>query len=146
MSEQNKHIVRRALEEIWQQGHVASIEAFYAKDFFNHTLASDQEHSLEMEKQIITRFREAFPDFRVIIDDLLADGDKVIVRGNWQGTHEGEFMGAAATGKKITVSEIAIFRLANGKIAELWANTDQLNFLHQLGLIGQTSLTQSISK
>lgn len=137
MSEQNKQIVRRVLEEIWQNGNVALIDALYAPDFFNHTLAPDQVQSLEMEKQMVQRFRSAFPDFRMIIDDLLADGDKVALRGGWRGTHEGEFMGMAPTHQRVIVTEMAIFRLAGGQLAELWANTDQLGLLRQLGVIAR---------
>ena len=135
MSEQNKQIVRRALEEIWQGGNVALIDELYAPDFFNHTLEPGQEQSLEQEKQMVTRFRAAFPDFEVIIEDLLATADKVVLRGGWRGTHRGEFMGVTPTHKLITVTEIAIFRLDGGKIVELWANTDQLGFLRQLGVV-----------
>jgi steroid delta-isomerase-like uncharacterized protein len=135
MSESNQQIVRRALEEIWQNGNIALIDELYAPDFFNHTLESGQAQGLELEKQMAARFRGAFPDFEVIIEDLLATADKVVLRGGWRGTHLGEFMGVAPTHKLITVTEIAIFRLDGGKIAELWANTDQLGFLRQLGVI-----------
>ncbi|PZN81698.1 MAG: ester cyclase [Candidatus Methylumidiphilus alinenensis] len=135
MSEQNKQIVRRALEEVWQNGNVALIDELYAPDFFNHTLEPGQEQSLELEKRMVARFRAAFPDFEVIIEDLLAAADKVVLRGGWRGTHQGEFMGASPTHKLITVTEIAIFRLDGGKIVELWANTDQLGFLRQLGVV-----------
>lgn len=134
MSEANKQLVRQALTEIWQQGNIAKIDEFYTSDFVNHTLPADQPQSLALEKQMVTNFRAAFPDFEVLIDDLLATEDKVILRGGWRGTHQGIFMQMAPTGKRVTVSEIAIFRLVNGKIAELWANTDQLGFLRQLGV------------
>ena len=88
MSEQNKQIVRRALEEVWQNGNVALIDELYAPDFFNHTLEPGQEQSLELEKRMVARFRAAFPDFEVIIEDLLAAADKVVLRGGWRALHD----------------------------------------------------------
>lgn len=133
MSDANKQIVRQALTEIWQNGNVDKIAKFYMPDFVNHTLGANQVQSLELEKQSVIKFRTAFSNFQVIIEDLLVSDDKVILRGGWQGIHTGKFRDIAPTGKQVTVSEIAIFRLVDGKIAEIWANSDTLGLLRQLG-------------
>ena len=75
----------------------------------------------------------AFPDWHTTIEDLIAEGDKVVVRMMQRGTHQGTFFGLAATGKQVTVAGIAIFRLRNGQIVEEWLITDQLGAMQQLG-------------
>lgn len=134
MCKGNKQIVIQALTEIWQNGNIEKIHKFYRPDFVNHTLKADQVQSLEREKQSVVKFRTAFSNFKVIIEDILASEDKVILRGGWQGIHTGNFGNMAPTDKQVTVGEIAIFRLVDGQIAELWASTDQLGLLRQLGV------------
>ena len=75
----------------------------------------------------------AFPNWHTTIEDLIAEGDKVVVRMTQRGTHQGTFFGLAATGKQVTVAGIAIFRLRDGQIVEEWLLTDQLNAMQQLG-------------
>jgi len=72
-------------------------------------------------KQLSTMFRSAFPDFKVTLDDMIAEGDKVVVRSTWSGTHKGEFMGIPPTGKKVSFGVIDIIRMAGGKAVEHWA-------------------------
>jgi steroid delta-isomerase-like uncharacterized protein len=79
--------------------------------------------------------RAAFPDGRVTIEDMIAEGDKVVTRYNSRGTHKGDFMGIPATGKKVAVTGIVISRIAKGKIAEEWEEFDALGFMVQLGAI-----------
>jgi steroid delta-isomerase-like uncharacterized protein len=133
MSKKNKDIIRHAIEEIWHNRNLSIIDELYATDFVNHSLPSGYAQDLESEKKLVSAFHTAFPDFKFTIDDMIAEGDKVVMRGNWCGTHEGEFMGLPPTSKRVTVTEIAIFRLAWGKIAELWANTDLWSLMKQLG-------------
>ncbi len=78
--------------------------------------------------------RAAFPDLHVTAEDIIAEGDKVVVRGTISGTHKGEFMGIPATGKEGRVTGISTFRLADGKVCEGWAESDSLGLLIQLGL------------
>ena len=82
-----------------------------------------------------------FPDSQMTIEDLIAEGDKVVYRGTIRGTHRGAFMGIAPTGKHVTFTGIAIFRVEEGKIAELWQNLDTLGLLQQLGAIPQMAQT-----
>ena len=80
-------------------------------------------------------FRSAFPDFKVTIDDMIAEGDKVVVRGTWSGTHKGEFMGIPATGKSVSFGVIDTVRIAGGKMVEHWGLMDNFRLMQQLGVI-----------
>lgn len=77
----------------------------------------------------------AFPDGQYSMDDMIAEGDKVVLRWTFRGTHKGELMGIPATGKQVTMSGISIYHFANGMLAEIWENYDRFGFLQQLGVI-----------
>jgi steroid delta-isomerase-like uncharacterized protein len=80
-------------------------------------------------------FRNAFPDFRAVIHDLIAEDDKVVTRKTFDGTHEGELLGIPPTGKEVTIELIDILRVADGKITDHWSVVDQLGLMQQLGVI-----------
>jgi predicted ester cyclase len=80
-------------------------------------------------------FRSAFPDVRATIDDLIAEGDKVVVRSTWHGSHKGDFFGIPPTGKDFTLTAIDIVRVVDGKVVEHWGNEDDLGMLAQLGIV-----------
>ena len=86
-------------------------------------------------KTFIAAFLAGFPDFQLALEDVLAEGDRVGVRWTFRGTHQGEFMGIAPTGKRVSMSAIEINRVAGGKVAEHWVVLDQLGLLQQLGAI-----------
>jgi steroid delta-isomerase-like uncharacterized protein len=83
--------------------------------------------------------RAAFPDTRMTIEDEIAEGDKVVIRWTIRGTHKGEYMGIAPTGKEVTVTGISVYRIERGKIVEDWSNNDMLGMLQQLGAIPSLS-------
>ena len=89
----------------------------------------------ELLKEVFARLHRAFPDLRVAVEDLIAEGDKVVARDVVTGTHRGEYMGLPPTGKSITYNEIFICRFAGGRIAETWGVVDVLSQLRQLGAI-----------
>jgi steroid delta-isomerase-like uncharacterized protein len=89
----------------------------------------------EALKEVFLRLHGAYPDLHVAIEDLIAEGDKVVSRNVVTGTHRGEYMGMPRTGKSVTYNEIFIFRFANGRIAETWGVVDVLAQLRQLGAI-----------
>jgi steroid delta-isomerase-like uncharacterized protein len=134
--EENKAIVRRFIDAYNQQN----------LDLSDDVVASDyvdpdypQLQGLENLKQMMNMFFKAFPDFHETIEDIIAEGDKVWVLLTYTGTHTGEWMGLAPTGKKITCRAIDIYRIANGKIAEgRRVPTPDLAFFKQLGLIEYT--------
>lgn len=86
-------------------------------------------------KEVFTRLHRAFPDLHVKIEDLIAEGDKVVSRNTVTGTHKGEYMGLPPTGKAVTYNEIFIFRVEDGRIAETWGVVDVLSQMKQLGVI-----------
>ena len=137
MSELNKSIVKRVPEEITSQGKFELIDELFAPDFVDHAFvpALGLPPGREGVRQFITMLRAAFPDIDIKVQDALADGDKVVVRNLARGTHRGEFMGVAPTGKDVIWTEIHIVRLEDGQIAEHWANVDQLGIMRQLGVL-----------
>jgi steroid delta-isomerase-like uncharacterized protein len=86
-------------------------------------------------KEVFGRLHRAFPDLRVTVEDVIAEGDKVVARNSVTGTHQGEYMGIPPTGKSVTYNEIFIVRFVNGRIAETWGVVDVLSQMRQLGVI-----------
>jgi predicted ester cyclase len=89
----------------------------------------------EKLKQHIKLFESAFPRYKLIIEDMIAEGDKVAVRATFQGIHRGEFMGIQPTSKEVTISGMLIYRITNGKIVEFWMSFDNLGLMEQLGVV-----------
>jgi len=135
-TEQNKALVRRLMEEVFDRGNISLIDELFAPDFVEHEeLPPGIPAGSEGVKQMSTMFRSAFPDFKATIDDMIAEGDKVVVRGTWSGTHKGEFMGIPPTGKRVSFGVIDIVRIAGGKFVEHWGQMDNMGLMQQLGLI-----------
>ena len=136
-TEQNKTIVRRYWEEVWNQGNLAVVDELIAADFDGHPAPSDADFGRGPagQKQLVGLYRGAFPDLRMTIDDMVGDGERVVLRWTARGTNTGEMMGMPATGKPSTVTGIVINRLAAGKIVEGWTNFDALGMLQQLGVV-----------
>lgn len=131
-TEENKAILRRCFEEGWNQGNLAIFDELIATDFLYH---APETRGLEAFKQLTTAEMAAFPDLQITIEDMIAEGDKVVVRYTFRGTQEGETQGIPPTGKHVTVTGICICRCAGGQIVEEWENWDDLGLLQQLGAI-----------
>jgi C-1 hydroxylase len=128
--EENKAIVRRFVEA-YNERKLDLIDDFVAPNYLDHTNKVGREGL----KQLFDVGLIAFPDWHETIEDIIAEGDKVWVRLSYTGTHKGEFMGLAPTGKKITSKAVDIYRIANGKLAEYWNVTDNVNIFKQIGAI-----------
>ncbi|MGA7668817.1 MAG: ester cyclase [Nitrolancea sp.] len=136
MSEQNKALIRRGVDQIWNKGHFAVADELVADDFVVHaTTLTGEIAGREGITQYFGALRAAFPDLTFTIEDHIAEGNRVVTRWTARGTHRGEFQGMPATGKSVCVSGIDVDRIADGKIAECWMNLDELGLLHQLGAI-----------
>ena len=135
MSTESKALVRRFLAEGIERGDPAAFDEFLAPDVSDHAAAPGLPRGREGWKQNRAIMATSFPDLRFAIEDLLADGDKVIARTAFTGTHRGDFFGLPATGRPVTVSSIHIFRIDDGRIVEHWANSDDLEMLRQLGVV-----------
>ncbi len=134
-TEQNKSIVRRWVEEGWNKHNPAVVDQLYAPDYVQHEPPPETVNSSDALKQYVSMFLTAFPDLQLTIEDLIAEGDKVVWRLNSKGTHQGLFMGIPATGKTAVVAGAVIFRLENSRIVEGWVNIGALGLLQQLGAI-----------
>jgi steroid delta-isomerase-like uncharacterized protein len=134
-TEENKALVRR-WEELWNQGNLALADELFAPTFLLHDPSSPFEISgPEGYKQDITRFRSAFPDLQITLEEMVAEGEKVVGRWTARGTHQGPLRSFPPTGTQVTLTGIDIFRIVGGKIVEEWSNADGLGMLQQLGII-----------
>lgn len=133
--EENKVIVRRSVEEFWNKANMAAIEELYAPNYVGHDPSGLHAGNLEEFKQSARATFTGFPDLHVTIEDLVAEGDRVVKRWTARGTHKGEFMGISPTGNQITITGIDIYRIAGDKIEECWSNSDALGMMQQLGVI-----------
>ena len=122
-TEGNKAVVRRLWEEVWNRADLAVADQIFDAAYAAH------------EKAFVPFVLAAFPDSRVTVEDLIAEGDKVVTRFTWRGTHHGEFMGVPPTGRRVEVGGIWIHRLENERIVEgrEWGQVDWLGLLRQLG-------------
>jgi steroid delta-isomerase-like uncharacterized protein len=133
LQEQNKAIARRAFEEILSRGRFELAEQLYSKDFLNHGIHRDV--SLEEDQTALRGWHEAFPDVVVTAERLMAEADLVTVYWIARGTNTGTGNGLPATGKKVELSGITIWRIVDGRIKEEWSAFDQLSMMQQLGLL-----------
>ena len=133
--EANKAIAAAVVERVMNQGDLDAVEEYYAGDYVEHdVLPPTILPGLEGMKQLFHTLRAAFPDLRYNIEDVVADGDKVVQRVTGRGTLRGPFFGLPATGRSASWSEIHISRFAGGRVVEHWSVTDQLGMLQQLGV------------
>lgn len=117
----NKAVVRRWIDEVWNQGKLEAIDELAAPDFVMHYFAMDGDVDLALYKQLFGLFTKAFADVHMEIEDLLVEGDKVTARVLQQATHVGELMGVRPSGKRATQRALAIYRVKDGKLVESWA-------------------------
>lgn len=134
-SEENKALMGRFLEEVFNKKNLAAIDEFIAPDQVDHTLPAFLPSTPEGTKRAIDMFLKAFPDVQLTVEDMVAEGDRVVTRYTSRGSQKGAFMGIPPTGKQMTVSSIIIARFADGKIVEEWGLDDQMGMLQQLGII-----------
>jgi steroid delta-isomerase-like uncharacterized protein len=136
MSEEKKAVVRRyneLVEQYWRTGDADAFDEVVASDFVHH--APGLPPDLEGMKQALPMFRAAFPDMRLTVEDMIAEGDKVVDRVTVRGAHEGELMGIPASGKQVEFMETHISRIADGKIVERWGEWDALGIMQQIGAV-----------
>ena len=132
MSEANKAAVRRFYGEM-NKGNLVIIDEAVADDFVEHEEFPGLAPTKEGVRQMFQMMRTAFPDLEMVPEDMVAEGDKVFVRGRMRGTQRGEFMGIPATGRQFDVPMGDFLRFANGKVIEHWGATDTGMMMQQLG-------------
>ena len=123
-SEENKALVRREQEELWNAtGNLDAAQELFVAD------------RVEVARQEAADFREGFPDVVSTIEDLIAEGDKVVARWRARATHQGEYMGIPPTGKEVEFTGISVYRIEAGKIAQSWNEEDELGLMRQIGAV-----------
>lgn len=136
MSEQNKTSVRRLFEEVWNKGLVPVADELFAPSYTHHDSSTpDVGRGPEGEKKRVTLYRNAFPDIRLTIEDIIAEGETVVARWSCRGTHKGDLNGIAPTGKQVNITGVSIARFTNGKMFEGFVNWDALGLMQQLGVV-----------
>jgi steroid delta-isomerase-like uncharacterized protein len=143
-AEENKALARRLIEEMFNRGNLDAADEIFAPDHVNHDPGSPEEiRGPEGFKSYVGVYRTAFPDLRITIEDQVAEGDKVVTRWTASGTHQGDLMGIAPTGRRATVTGITIDRISGGKVEETWTNFDAMGMMQQLGVIPSPEQAQA---
>ena len=133
-TEEHKALVRRFVEEVWNGRNPSRVDELFAASHLFHG-AGNPPLDREGHRQMIAHFQEAFPDGRTTSEELLAEGDTVVQRWTFRGTHQGAFQGIPPTGKPVTLTGISIWRVNGGTIVESWHELDTLGLMQQLGVI-----------
>jgi len=129
----NAELVGRLYEELFTDWKLDVIERYFADDFHSTQMPAGTPRGPAGVRQFYGWLRSAFPDLTYGVDDLIAQGDKVVVRWHWNATHEGPFRGIAPTGTHVAISGIAIYRVQDGKLAQRWVEADLLGLFRTLG-------------
>ncbi len=138
MSEENRSLARRWFEEVWNKGRADAIDEMFASDGTAHGLSDQSGNPLRGPadfKSFHRRFRDAFPDIVITVEDTIVEGDKVAARCTVRGRHMGDGLGFAATRRPIEITGISIVRVRDGKIVEAWNNFDFMSLFQQIGAI-----------
>ena len=136
---ENKARASRIWDEIWNLGALDVVDEVIAEDYVGYIPAMpDAVRGTDGFKQLIVAYRSAYPDLHVSVEDVIGEGDRVVVRWTSRGTNTGSLMGMPATGRRVEVLGISIFRFEGGKVAEEWEGFDTLGMMRQLGM-GETA-------
>jgi steroid delta-isomerase-like uncharacterized protein len=130
---QNKAVVQRYWDGKWNERRPEILDELQTPDVVYHGTSMNM-NGIEEYKQVYSSFLSAFHDTQLEVEDLIAEGDKVMSRVSLHCTHKGELEGIPPTGKVLTVSAFTVFRLVDGKIADEWEIIDELGMMHQLGM------------
>jgi len=135
MSEENKAYVRSLTEEVWNRGNFAVVDEFVAPDYAGHSPTVGETRGREGYRGFYQALRGSFPDIEFTIEDLIAEGDRVVSRWRARGTHLGEYRGLPPTGKSGVIGGTSVFRISDGRVVECWTNADDLGLLQLTGAI-----------
>ena len=129
-----KEMAQRWYSEVMSEGKTEVIDELCAPDFTDHDPLPGSTADLAGLKDFVAQIRAAFPDMQVTADDIVAEGDRLAVRSTMRGTHEGDFMGIAGSGKKVEVSNYDFVRFENDQAAEHWGVIDSAALMEQIGM------------
>ena len=141
---ESKALARRLIEEMFNRGNLEVADELYAPDYVNHDPGNPEEiRGPEGIKGYVGVHRTAFPDLQLTIEDQVAEGDRVATRWTGRGTYQGDLMGIAPTGRRVTATGITIDRISGGKVVETWTNFDVMGMMQQLGVIPSPEQAQA---
>jgi steroid delta-isomerase-like uncharacterized protein len=147
MSDQNKNVVRRLFDELWNKGTLQVADEIIAPTYQHHDSSTpDLGKGPESEKKRVNLYRGAFHDFRLNIEDLYAEGETVVARWSCRGVHKGDLNGIAPTNKQFAITGMTICRFDHGKIVEGFVNWDALGLLRQLGIVPEPAKSMAAVK
>ncbi|MGB8414016.1 MAG: ester cyclase [Candidatus Binatus sp.] len=138
MSKEAKAVVRRFVEQVQDQHRLEFIDELFDPEYIDHATPGGMppaavKNPVDGFRQFFSGMLSAFPDLRVTVEDQIAEGDKVVTRKQFRGTHSGPFWGVAPSGKRLELEVIDIFRVRKGRLAEHWAQLDVMALLRQIG-------------
>jgi len=133
VSEANKALVRRLFDDVLNAGKLGLLDTLIGAAYVDHNPAPGQAVGAAGVKAKVAALREAFPDLRFTLEELVGEDEIVAARYHWRGTHRGQFLGVPPTGKTILVRGMDFYRLRENRIVEHWDNVDELGMLTQLG-------------
>jgi len=134
-AEDSKALIRRFVDEVQSGGNTDLKDEICSAEFVNHSAPPGLPADREGIRILTTMFKGAFPDSYFTVEDMIAEGDKVVTRKTFHGTHEGEFMSIPPSGRIVNVSLIDVVRISDGKVVEHWSVGDDLGMMQQLGVI-----------
>ena len=135
--EENKALVNRYIDELQNKGNPDAVDEFLSPNYVNHMAGPGQDAGVEGTRQFVGMMGKAFPDLHAEIHAQFAEGDDVVTHKTIHGTHKGDYMGVAATGKHVEIKVIDILRVSGGKITDHWAVADPLPMLEALGIVSR---------
>ncbi len=135
--EENKATFRRYVEEVWKDEKLGIADEIFAEKYLSHQSdGTTLERGPEDVKKFVKEYRSAFSDIEDIVEDMIGEGDRVVTRWTLRATHTGDFRGIPASGNRVHITGIGIFRFSEeGKVVESWDSLDQLGMMRQLGAI-----------
>ncbi|HLF71692.1 MAG TPA: ester cyclase [Dehalococcoidia bacterium] len=132
-TQDNKAVYRRFIEEAFNKANFAVLDEVLAPNYVIRDTPPGSASGADGVRQVVTMFRSAFPDMKITIEDLVAEGDKVTARSILQGTHQGALFGIAPTGKQVAMASLTMVTVRDGKIRESWVRSDVQGLMGQLG-------------
>ncbi|CAG0987259.1 nogalonic acid methyl ester cyclase / aklanonic acid methyl ester cyclase [Anaerolineae bacterium] len=134
-ADDNKALVRRYIQEVWDKNNSAALDEFLASNYQRHISPNVTPLNREGQKQRLAGIRTAFPDIALTLEEIIAENDRVAFRSTIRGTHQNIFQGIAPTGRQVTISLLDLVRVEDNKIIEQWGGPDFLDWLRQLGAV-----------
>jgi steroid delta-isomerase-like uncharacterized protein len=140
-TEQSRSVVLGGFEELWMQRRPEAADKWFTPDLtFQTTIQPEPFRGPDGFRQFYYGISGGFPDFKIVLDDVIAEGNKVVLRFTFSGTNTGDYFGIPSTGKPVTIRFVEIFTVRDGQIAEIWHVANVLDVMMQLGFLPRTGI------